>query len=83
MPKSEQKFCGVIQSFISVNTCPLKKGMCMWRHRKTGECMCTDEELTPAEFCARVGLDVPSNTELQEIRSAILAALKGDLKNCK
>jgi hypothetical protein len=76
----EQKFCGIIQQTISVSTCPLKHGVCMWRHRNSGECQYTDTELTAEEFCSRVGLEVPSNAELEEIRNTIVSVLKNHPK---
>lgn len=49
-------YCGVVQAQLTVSSCPLMKGSCMWKHRSHGGCMFTTDDLTPEEFALRVGL---------------------------
>ena len=69
-------YCTLINDNISVATCPLAAGTCMWRHRETGLCVFTYSELTVESYCDRVGLDPMTAAEFQDVKSAMLDALR-------
>jgi len=69
-------YCGIINKQLAVTSCPLSRGVCLWKHRATGVCVYTPDELNIDDFCRRVGLNTPHSTEVQEIRNTILDALK-------
>lgn len=69
-------FCIALKEKLVVATCPLAKGACLWQHRQTLKCRYTAEELSEAEFCARVG--APEVTEAE--RAAIMEQLKSALR---
>ena len=73
-------YCGPLQQRILVSTCPLPKGACMWQHRETLKCQFTQDELTPGEFCARVGLPSASAGEVELRKTQILQALRDSQK---
>ena len=66
-------FCIAVEQELTVSVCPLKAGACYWQHRKTHACCYTEEDMTPTEFCERVGLTkVPDEADHKKF----LAALK-------
>jgi hypothetical protein len=74
-------YCVAIEKEIVVATCPLRKGSCYWQHRQTMRCMHTEDDLTPQEFVARVGLpsdaaadDVKTQVFLGKLKTALLKA---------
>lgn len=72
-------YCGVIQKRILVSTCPLPKGACMWQDREDKLCRFTHEEMTPAEFCARVHGVPPNQGEVEARKVRILNAFKQEI----
>lgn len=68
--------CGVLGKEILVQVCPLPKGACMWKHRVDGTCAFSTSELTPSDFCARVGLEPPTEDVVQALKQEILKAVK-------
>lgn len=69
-------FCGILNKEIVVSSCPLMDGACMWKHRKTGLCAYTSDELSTEAFCERVGIEVPTPQAIIDLRNAIIAATK-------
>ena len=64
--------CIAIDAALPSDQCPLARGECYWRHRDTGKCKYTADELTEHEFAALVGAPLPSPHQ----REALLAKLR-------
>lgn len=74
-------FCVVIERRMATSTCPLRKGGCVWRHRKTGLC-CYDPSAGVLEVSAiakLVGAPIPTPEEQAQIREALLVAAKKEI----
>lgn len=69
--------CIAIQKEIPEDTvCPLEPGACYWRHRLTGICMQTEDELTVQEFCERVGLKgSPTQAQIEKFKTKLRSVL--------
>jgi len=78
-PETKGTFCGVLGQRIIVSTCPLPKGSCMWKHRRTGQCTYTEDELSPATFAARVGAETPGPDVVNNLRQQLRAVLQQEL----
>lgn len=76
-------YCGPLQKRILVSTCPLVKRSCMWQHRLSQKCCYTQDELSPDEFCSRVGLPPPTSGEVELRKTQIVQAVKDSFKDCK
>lgn len=72
-------FCGVIGKPLVVTICPLGEGVCMWRHRVTGHCRFTAEQLTVSEFSHRVGLPGIDGPTANILRASLKYKLYTDL----
>lgn len=72
---TNKAYCIAVEQKLSSDNCPLAKGQCYWRHRDTGKCKYTADELSELEFCQLVGAPQPSAND----RDCMLEKLRGAL----
>lgn len=80
--KSVGTFCVVIQKQLAVSHCPLPKGSCVWKHRRTGLC-CYDLNLSDiklVDLSQLVGLRAPTEDQFLKTRAELLEAIQSELK---
>lgn len=75
MSESVTVHCAVVGADLCVPKCPLKKGLCMWRHRNSGACMYSKDFVvtppSPVEFANLVGEVVPNPEVVERVTAKI------------
>ncbi len=79
MQVTKGTFCGVLGQPLATAFCPLKHGVCMWKHRATGQCKFTNETLNPHQFAALVGLPGIDGPTANVLRASMKNRLYKDL----
>lgn len=76
---SEGLYCGVLQKRLTKildRQCPLKKPhKCMWVNVQTGKCAFSTD-VTVEKFCKRVGIEKPTDEELESRKAKLRILLK-------
>lgn len=91
-PTTSQRgtYCVVIQKQLVVQSCPLPKGSCMWKHRIHGRCMYSDtfgtynektgqHEFSANDYAKRVGLPPIEGPLLSLLKSTVLHNIRKDI----
>lgn len=72
---TESVDCAIVGARLSVPKCPLRKGLCMWRHRENGSCMYKRDfegnPPSPVEFANLVGEVVPKPDTVERVTAKI------------
>jgi hypothetical protein len=76
------KVCVVINRELITPICPLPKGVCIWKHRVTGYCKYDSaiaSDISEKDLCDLVGLQLPSEDQLKQLKAKLVATLKAEL----
>lgn len=75
-------FCVIIQRQLAVPNCPLPKGVCVWKHRVTGQCKYDPSlsDINIIDLAKLVGLPIPSEDHLLQTKARLLNSIQAELK---
>mgnify|MGYP007082186890 CR=1 FL=1 len=74
-------YCIIIEKELVTNICPVPEANCMWRHRVTKECKYSSElqGAPPHVVAPIVGVRTPYDSEIENLRAALRAAITKEL----